>query len=92
MSITEKSIDDNDATVSTVVSLLFGACVALVLLNGLSVLPTNSSMIICSIGMIPIRPSSFLYKILILAFALGLPIVIIIFTNIKLLCFVKTFY
>ena len=80
--------DDLKAVISIFISLLLGLCTTILLLNGKSV-PMHSLMISCTNEMIPAVLSSLTYKLLILIFVLGLPVIIIVFTNINMLCIVS---
>jgi hypothetical protein len=85
----KNSLDDKEALLSLLISIMLGIMVTLLILHGYSVMPINSSMISCSPGMIPVRSSTLIYKLLLLIFVLFIPVMITLFTNMKILLFVR---
>ena len=74
---------------SILISIICGLITTSILLFGKSVLPTTDQMISCSVGMINHSPSHIAYKSITILAIFIVPIILIIFTNIRIICLVS---
>ena len=88
MSLTNKT-NNRETILPIILSAFFGLSFTILIIFGKNVLPTNSSMLACSNGMIDSQPSSLLYKCLVIGMTLMLPFCLLFFSNLKILLFVS---